>query len=62
MTTFPEVCRKAQEELSRILGDGVLPTANDCSRLPYLDAVIKETIRWGVAGPLGELYPDVRYP
>ena len=54
MTTFPEVCKKAQEELSRTLGDGVLPTANDQSRLPYLDAVIKETIRWGVAGPLGE--------
>ena len=62
MTTFPEVCRKAQEELSRTLGDGALPTANDCSRLPYLSAVIKETIRWGVTGPLGEWYPDVWCP
>lgn len=61
MTAFPEVCKKAQEELTRTLGEGVLPTANDRNRLPYLDAVIKETIRWGVAGPLGEWYPDVRH-
>ena len=54
MTTFPEVCKKAQEELSQTLGDGVLPTINDCGRLPYLNAVIKETIRWGIPGPLGE--------
>ena len=54
MTMFPDVCEKAQQELSRMLGDGVLPTVNDCSRLPYIDAVIKETIRWGVPAPLGE--------
>lgn len=54
MTIFPDVCKKAQEEISRTLGDGVVPTINDCRRLPYLDAVIKETIRWGVTGPLGE--------
>jgi len=59
MTTFPDVCKKAQEELSRMLGDGVLPTTNDCGHLPYLDAVIKETIRWGVVGPLGEWYLDI---
>ena len=54
MTMFPDVREKAQQELSQMLGDGVLPTVNDCSRLPYVDAVIKETIRWGVPAPLGE--------
>lgn len=53
MTMFPNVCKKAQEEISQTLGDGVLPTVDDCSRLPYLDSVIKETIRWSVVGPLG---------
>ena len=54
MTMFSNVRKKAQEELSQILGDGILPTMNDCRRLPYIDAVIKETIRWGVLAPLGE--------
>ena len=54
MTMSPDVQKKAQEELSQTLGDGILPTVNDCSRLPYLGAVIKETIRWGVVDPLGE--------
>ena len=54
MTMFPTMCEKAKEELSQILGDGILPTVNDCSHLLYLDAVIKETIRWVVVAPLGE--------
>ena len=54
MTMFPGIYNKAREELSRTLGDGILPTMADCGRLPYLDAVIKETRRWGVVGPLGE--------
>jgi len=53
MTMFPDICKKAQEEISQTLGEGVLPTVDDCSRLLYLDAVIKETIRWSVVGPLG---------
>jgi cytochrome P450 len=54
MTMFPDVYKKAREELSLTLGDGVLPSVDDGSRLPYLNAVIQETIRWGVVGPLGE--------
>ena len=54
MTVCPDVFKKAREELSRTLGDGVMPTVDDCSRLPYLSAVVKETIRWGIVGPLGE--------
>ncbi|KAF9790925.1 cytochrome P450 [Thelephora terrestris] len=53
MTMFPDVYKKAREELSLTLGDGVLPSVDDGSRLPYLNAVIQETIRWGVVGPLG---------
>lgn len=53
MTVCPEVSKKAREELSQTLGDGVMPTVDDCSRLPYLSAVVKETIRWGIVGPLG---------
>lgn len=45
MTSFPEVQRKAQEELDRVLC-GRLPTHADIPSLPYLTAVIKEVIRY----------------
>ena len=41
----PEVQRRAQEELDRVLGKDVLPTFDDRERLPYVDAVVKEALR-----------------
>ena len=45
MTSFPEIQKKAQEELDRVLC-GRLPTHADISSLPYLSAIIKEVIRY----------------
>lgn len=45
MTLFPEAQEKARAEIQRVLGDR-LPTAADRDTLPYLDAVIRETMRW----------------
>ena len=45
MTTFPEIQKKAREELDRVLC-GRLPTHADITSLPYLSAIIKETIRY----------------
>ena len=45
MTSFPEVQKRAQEELDRVLC-GRLPTHADITSLPYLSAVIKEVIRY----------------
>jgi len=52
MTSFPEIQRKAQEELDRVL-NGRLPTHADTTSLPYLSAIIKEVIRWRPNVPLG---------
>ncbi|XP_012222204.1 probable cytochrome P450 303a1 [Linepithema humile] len=41
---FPHVQRKAQEELDRVLGDR-FPTLADRSKMPYVQAVVLETIR-----------------
>ena len=51
MQLYPEVQKKAQEELNNVIGRDVLPTVADRSRLVYLNAIIKETNRWhpGVA-------------
>jgi len=52
MTSFPEIQKKVQEELDRVLC-GRLPTHSDIALLPYFSAVIKETIRWRPIVPLG---------
>lgn len=53
MSMFPEVQRKAQEEIDRIVGRERLPTADDRDNLPYINAVIEEAIRWHPIAPLG---------
>ncbi|CAG8232246.1 unnamed protein product [Penicillium nalgiovense] len=53
MTLHPEVQVKAQDEIDRVLGPCQLPTVADRSRLPYIDAVVKEVLRWHPVGPMG---------
>ena len=53
MLTHPEVQRKAQEELRQVVGTDRLPTLNDRNRLPYIEAVLKELLRWMPVTPLG---------
>ena len=42
MTLHPEVQRKAQEEIERVVGRDRLPTFEDRAQLPYLECVIRE--------------------
>lgn len=53
MTVFPEVQKRAQEELDRVIGSGRLPVSADKERLPYIEAVVKETHRWHPVLPMG---------
>lgn len=46
MVLHPEVQKKAQEELDRVIGGDRLPTLDDRDSLPYLESVVKETYRW----------------
>jgi cytochrome P450 len=50
---FPDVQKKAQEELDSVIGRERLPTIDDRSTLPFIDAVCKETLRWRPVTPLG---------
>ena len=45
MMLHPDVQRRAQEELDRVVGESRLPTAEDRGSLPYLEAVIQEVYR-----------------
>lgn len=53
MALYPDVQRRAQDEIERVLGPGRLPKMADRSRLPYINAVVKEVLRWHPVGPMG---------
>ncbi|KAJ0424006.1 cytochrome P450 [Aspergillus carlsbadensis] len=53
MLRFPDVQRKAQGEIDRVIGTGRLPTIDDREKLPYVDALVKETLRWWPIAPMG---------
>jgi cytochrome P450 len=49
---YPESVRKAQEELDSVVGKDRLPSFDDTSNLPYVNAFIKEVLRWRPATPM----------
>lgn len=44
--THPEFLKKAQAELDEVIGDERLPEFDDKMRLPYVQAVVNEVLRW----------------
>ncbi|PPQ89157.1 hypothetical protein CVT25_006529 [Psilocybe cyanescens] len=52
MVLYPEVQRKAQAELDAVIGHNRLPEFNDYDSLPYVNALVKETMRWHLVTPL----------
>jgi cytochrome P450 len=57
MLLYPEVQRKAQEEVDRVIGKFRLPRADDLDKLPYLSAVLKEVMRWHTVACMSTLIP-----
>lgn len=53
ISVFPEVQKKAQQEIDRVIGDSRIPVCADRNDLPYIMAVMKETHRWHPIAPLG---------
>ncbi|KAL2869887.1 cytochrome P450 monooxygenase fmaG [Aspergillus lucknowensis] len=52
MILFPDVQRKAQEEIDRVVGNR-LPSFNDRDKLPYINAIVQEALRWWPIAPMG---------
>lgn len=42
----PDVQKKAQEEIDRVVGKDRLPSYTDRPNLPYVEAVMREALRW----------------
>ena len=45
MLLYPEIQRKAQAEVDRVIGSGRLPDFSDEPALPYVTALVKEILR-----------------
>lgn len=54
MALYPETQEKAQAEIDSVIGNSRLPTFHDRDSLPYVNALIKETMRWQNVNPTGE--------
>jgi cytochrome P450 len=52
MTLYPDVQRKAQAEIDQIVGNSRLPIFSDEGALPYVQAIVKEALRWHPVAPL----------
>ena len=59
MIAYPEVQRKCQEELDRVVGRSRMPTFSDRESLPYIRATVREVFRWRTTGTIGELLPNM---
>ncbi|KAH7247143.1 hypothetical protein NW759_007910 [Fusarium solani] len=53
MALYPEVMKKGQEELDRVVGTDRMPQWEDEADLPYIRAMIKETLRWRPVNKFG---------
>ncbi|KAI0768402.1 cytochrome P450 [Irpex lacteus] len=53
MLMYPEVQQRAQEEIDKVVGRDRLPDFGDRESLPYLQCVLKETMRWQPITPFG---------
>ena len=70
MTLYPEVQRRAQQELDAVVGTQRLPTIADKTNLPYLCALVSEVHRWQPLAPTGvphlsrsaDIYGDYGFP
>lgn len=45
MVRHPEVVEQAQVEIDRMVGGECLPTLEDRDQLPFIDCILKETLR-----------------
>lgn len=53
MLLYPDIQKKAQEELKNVVGMNAFPSFDDRKNLPYIEALLKEVLRWHPVAPMG---------
>ncbi|EKM51685.1 uncharacterized protein PHACADRAFT_261973 [Phanerochaete carnosa HHB-10118-sp] len=56
MLLYPEVQLAAQTELDQVIGTDRLPVIEDEESLPYITALVRETLRWRPVLPIGNAH------
>lgn len=56
MALYPEIQARARAEVDAIVGRDRLPTVEDVPHLRYVNAVVKEILRWAPVAPMGMLH------
>jgi hypothetical protein len=60
MIIHPEIQRRAQDELDAVVGRSRAPTFADAPNLPYIQALVKESLRWRPPVPLGVPHTTIK--
>jgi cytochrome P450 len=53
MVHCPDIQGRAQAEIREVLGTSASPSIEDKPRLPYVTAVVKESLRWAAPAAFG---------
>ena len=53
MALYPAAQKRAQEEIDQVVGTERLPNFEDRVSLPYIEALVREVLRWWTAAPQG---------
>ncbi|KAI9570433.1 cytochrome P450 [Boletus coccyginus] len=53
MVKNPRIWKRAQAEIDAVIGTDRLPEYEDRPSLPYVDAIVRETLRWKPVAPMG---------
>lgn len=64
MVLYPDTQQPAWEELDAVVGRGRPPRWEDCEKMPYLLATVRETLRWRPTLPCGLMHvasEDIHY-
>ena len=56
MSLYPEIQEKARAELSTVVGPDRMPGFKDRKSLVYVNAIVKEALRWHNVTPIGVLH------
>lgn len=56
MVHNPETLKRGQAEVDSVLGMSRLPDFSDRESMPYVEAMLLETMRWFSITPLGTLF------
>jgi cytochrome P450 len=57
MALNPDIQPRAQEAIDKVVGTGRLPDFSH--NIPYVDAIVREVLRWGPVAPMG-IYDFIR--